>query len=139
MAPDTYQRDNIMATRSTISVVNSDGTVNTIYCHYDGYLDCNGDLLVNNYAYLDAVQALIAHGDMVALDKTIDECTFFYRDRNETYDETRPRKFPAVKYYEYELDLEEYNYIYDGEWKLFARGHSDSDNFRSVAELLKNS
>ncbi len=34
-----------MATRSTIALEFADGTVEQVYCHWDGYLDHNGALL----------------------------------------------------------------------------------------------
>ena len=60
-----------MATRSTIAIAREDGTVAKIYCHWDGYLEYNGDLLVKYYNTPEKVEALIALGDLSALNETI--------------------------------------------------------------------
>ena len=36
-----------MATRSTISIQKKDGTIRSVYCHWDGYCEYNGVLLYN--------------------------------------------------------------------------------------------
>ena len=45
-----------MATRGTISIENKDGTVQTVYSHWDNYLECNGKFLVENYNTREAVE-----------------------------------------------------------------------------------
>ena len=39
-----------MATRSTIALEFADGTVQQVYCHWDGYIDHNGKILFENYS-----------------------------------------------------------------------------------------
>lgn len=39
-----------MATRSTIALEFADGTVQQVYCHWDGYLDHNGAILRDHYS-----------------------------------------------------------------------------------------
>ena len=38
-----------MATRSRIAIEKENGTVESIYCHWDGYPENNGRILVENY------------------------------------------------------------------------------------------
>ena len=38
-----------MGTRSTIAIQKLDGSVEQIYCHWDGYLDHNGTILKTEY------------------------------------------------------------------------------------------
>ena len=38
-----------MATRSRIAIEKQDGTVDSIYCHWDVYLSHNGKILFNHY------------------------------------------------------------------------------------------
>ena len=38
-----------MATRSRIAIENQDGTVKSIYCHWDGYISHNGKISFENY------------------------------------------------------------------------------------------
>ena len=103
-----------MSTRSTIALLNKDGTVSQVYCHFDGYLSNNGRLLNENYGY-DETEALLKFGDMSGLGADLDDCVFYGRDRGETG--TEARVFKDYDEYMSECDWEEYNYIFrDGEW-----------------------
>ena len=62
-----------MATRSMIGVRRPDGKVEAIYCHWDGYLDHNGRILLHHYTDLEKVKALIALGDLSSLGPEIGE------------------------------------------------------------------
>lgn len=85
-----------MGTRSRIGVMHGD-VCKSVYCHWDGYLEYNGKLLLENY---DSSKAnhLVALGDISSLrkgieipegvehsfDKPNDDITIFYgRDRGE--------------------------------------------------------
>ena len=57
-----------MATRSRIGIVKENGTVESIYCHWDGYPENNGQLLLDNYDY-EMAQGLIELGDISSLGK----------------------------------------------------------------------
>lgn len=97
-----------MGTRSAIGIIQSithNGTVRGIYCHWDGYIEHNGQILNRFYKTTDAVNALIDQGDLSALGAEIGtkhdfsakseyietdlttsvakECTFYGRDRGE--------------------------------------------------------
>ena len=94
-----------MGTRSRIGVMHGD-KVKSVYCHWDGYLEHNGQILQEHY---DSAKAnhLVALGDLSSLQKQIGEehpfgyhgtdmsaeeynakfsgmCTFYGRDRGET-------------------------------------------------------
>jgi len=94
-----------MGTRSRIGVMHGD-KVKSIYCHWDGYLAYNGDILINHYDSAKANQ-LVALGDLSSLKPEIGQahafgyhgtdiskedyeaqfgnmCTFYGRDRGET-------------------------------------------------------
>jgi hypothetical protein len=63
-----------MATRSTISVVDTrtkDGSGRTIYCHWDGYLQNNGLILLESYTNPDKINALIDLGDISSLRENV--------------------------------------------------------------------
>ena len=62
-----------MATRSTIALEYADGTVDQIYCHWDGYLENNGKILVEHYMDPFKVQQLMALGDISSLGPNIGE------------------------------------------------------------------
>ena len=56
-----------MATRSRIAIEKENGTVESIYCHWDGYPENNGRILIENYKDHEKVQALIDLGDISSL------------------------------------------------------------------------
>jgi hypothetical protein len=95
-----------MGTRSRIGVMHGD-VVKSVYCHWDGYLDHNGQILLEHY---DSSKAnhLVALGDLSTLRPSLGEkhafsqfdvpveeveafktltenwCTFYGRDRGES-------------------------------------------------------
>jgi len=58
-----------MSTRSTISKVNQDGTITSIYCHWDGYYSNNGKLLLENYNDEKKIDELLSLGSLSSLEK----------------------------------------------------------------------
>jgi len=71
-----------MATRSRIAIENQDGTVISIYCHWDGHIETNGKILFENYDR-EKTEQLIALGNISSLDTTIETTEAYHRDRNE--------------------------------------------------------
>jgi hypothetical protein len=72
-----------MATRSRRAIENQDGSVTSIYCHWDGHINSNGVILNDNYNTTDKVNELIALGDLLSLDVTIDRTVAYARDNGE--------------------------------------------------------
>lgn len=110
-----------MATRSTIALEFADGSVQQIYCHWDGYLEHNGAILQEHYLDPFKVAKLIQGGAVSSLapsidkpeghsfDKSVDGYTVFYaRDRGE---EPHVNKFKDYADYRANAQSEEYNYI----------------------------
>jgi hypothetical protein len=62
-----------MATRSTIGVLNTDGSVTAVYCHWDGYPEHNGKVLMENYTTEEKVRELIGLGSISSLGSKIGE------------------------------------------------------------------
>ena len=60
-----------MGTRSTIALEYADGTVEQVYCHWDGYLEHNGVLLSKHYSNPFILRELIDLGDVSSLKPTI--------------------------------------------------------------------
>jgi hypothetical protein len=117
----------IMATRSTIALEYADGTVDQIYCHWDGYLEHNGKILQESWQDPFKVQEMMNLGDMSALGNFIGEkhdfndiddrgCTFYGRDRGE--EKVSAKRFVNFDAYRLSRECEEYNYILrtDGKW-----------------------
>jgi len=75
-----------MATRSGIGALNPDGTVESVYCHWDGGPEGAGRVLATHYTAPAKVRALLAHGNISSIGPEI-------RDRrvlhpNETQQQT---------------------------------------------------
>lgn len=97
-----------MSTRSNVGIINTDGSVQTIYIHSDGYPSHNGRILLNHYNTEDAVRTLLSLGDLSVLGEVIGEkhnfdahdfdskwCRAYGRDRGEKG--TKARKHKTVK------------------------------------------
>ena len=126
-----------MGTRSTIALEYADGTVDQIYCHWDGYLDWNGKMLAEHYADPFKVRQLMDLGDMSSLGERIGtqhafdkapegECTFYKRDRNENG--VSAKRFKSYEDYVANHQYEEYEYILrniDGKAVWFVADHDN--------------
>jgi len=56
-----------MSTRCRIGIKNNDGTIDSIYCHHDGYIEHVGSILVNHYKDEKKIRKLLELGDMSSL------------------------------------------------------------------------
>ena len=72
-----------MSTRLRIAIEKQDGTVESIYCHFDGYLSNNGEILQNHYSTKEKMEKLIELGDISSLGDTPEETVAYHRDRGE--------------------------------------------------------
>lgn len=68
-----------MATRSTYGILESDGTIKSVYCHFDGYLKGVGRLLYENYNTETEVRKLIQKGTVSSLGRSL-QTTSFHAD-----------------------------------------------------------
>ena len=121
-----------MGTRSTIALEFADGTVEQVYCHWDGYLAYNGKMLLEHYSNPFILRDLIDLGDISSLKPTVgtkhafshfgtdmkqedyealygNMTTFYGRDRGE--DGTSAKKFKDYADYIANHQYEEYEYI----------------------------
>jgi len=107
-----------MATRSLIGINLDNGITKIIYCHWDGYPEHNGQLLVDNYNSPSAVFELMELGDMSSLGETPASCVAFHRDRKEPWGMVEPRDINTS-----ELDVVskdygvDYVYTYNNEFE----------------------
>lgn len=124
-----------MGTRSRIGVMHGDNC-KSVYCHWDGYLEHNGRILME---YYDSAKAnhLVALGDLSSLASEIGEkhpfsqfdvaedqrvnydnwCTFYGRDRGETGTDFRvDSTFKAFLERANGCGAEFYYVMKDGEW-----------------------
>lgn len=98
-----------MGTRSTIALEFADGTVEQVYCHWDGYLEHNGVILQNHYMDPFEVKALVSLGGFSSLKETFGETADeAYTQRGE---DLCVNKYKSFDEYVREGQREEYNYI----------------------------
>jgi hypothetical protein len=118
-----------MATRSRIGIEKEDGTIQSIYCHWDGYPSHNGAILLENYTTKEKVEALLELGAISILAKNLapepgvehdfskpaaDVVVAYHRDRGENMD--KPRTNASLAAFA-KSDFEEYGYIFTKENK----------------------
>ena len=77
-----------MSTRSRIAIENQNGSVTSIYCHFDGYISGVGKLLKEYYTTQAKVEALIELGDISSLDMTPSSTSAYFSNRNEDLHKT---------------------------------------------------
>lgn len=99
-----------MATRSNIGILQDDGTIKAIYCHWDGYVEGVGLLLASYYDTYDKASELIALGDISSLKPTIQET----QATSSGDEERKARNFKTVEEWrEYASNQwAEYLYVY---------------------------
>ena len=113
-----------MSTRSRIAIENQDGTVTSIYCHFDGYLSHNGEILQNHFQDREKVEQLIALGDLSCLGEDISEGAIdtiaYHRDRGEDFSQMQHNDVEDF----FAGDIEEYGYLFtkDNKWLVSAGG-----------------
>ena len=123
-----------MATRSNIAYKTPEGKILSIYSHWDGYPEHNGELLRRFYNTTDKVKALVALGSISSLGQEIgerqdfndrstckDEWTLAYhRDRGEQLSIQEYDDIPS-----WIADMEEYAYLWNGnEWIVNDHGET---------------
>ena len=118
-----------MSTRSNIAIRNADGSVTSVYCHWDGYPTNNGKILLRSYKTPTKVARLVKGGAISSLrdslftrkphsfDKPAEGVTVSYsRDRNEDWDYCKPTNYANEEEWR-TGDLEEWGYLFkDGSW-----------------------
>jgi hypothetical protein len=135
-----------MSTRSNIGVRNTDGTIDYIYCHFDGYPKGVGEKLINHYQDMDEVNALMKLGDLSSLDKEIGQkhdfndrvrgwCHAYGRDRGETNISVSTVSFDKFL----ANDYVDYLYIFDGEfWECYDSYYKNPINLYNKLEVEVN-
>ena len=147
-----------MGTRSTIALEYADGTVEQVYCRWDGYLAHNGQMLQEHYSNPFILRDLIDLGDISSLRPTVgtkhafsrlevpmdgeaydklygDMTTFYGRDRGE--DGVSAKKFKDFADYKANHQYEEYEYILrsvHGQAVWFVADHSE--DFKPLLQAL---
>jgi hypothetical protein len=120
-----------MSTRSTIGLLQGDGSIQAIYCHFDGYPDGVGEKLKSHYMELAKILELLDLGHLSVLGEEIGEkqdfnapkegmCLAYGRDRGESDNEATCSS--TISSWLATYDDCDYAYLYENaEWMVFRR------------------
>lgn len=149
-----------MSTNSRIGIENKDGSINSVYCHWDGYLGGVGYTLLMNYSDRVSLETLIRMGNISSLGEKLypqgahtfespeEGVTVFYgRDRGEA--EQDYEISPSLVEFVAEVGEggEEFGYVLrrDGTWTIVDRyadkvieENGDDEIVLARAELIRN-
>jgi hypothetical protein len=112
-----------MATRGRIGIQLSDGSILSIYSHWDNYPEWAGRILRTHYNTREKVEALVDGGDVSCLwtdDRWDNSGDGSYGPNYYSYrgEDTPPRLDASLK--KYLFDGEEYAYLFrNGEWVCY--------------------
>jgi len=130
-----------MATRSNIGIVNEDGSVTGIYCHWDGYPEHNGKLLLKHYTDSERINGLMSLGSLSYLAENLYSdkkahsfrnpvdgvCVAYGRDRGEKNADSK--SFTNISEFEKYANrtTADYQYLFNnGKWQY--RNHNGTWN-----------
>ena len=149
-----------MSTRSRIGILKKDGSIDSIYCHLDGYPEGVGLKLYKHYNNIEKINKLIQLGDISHLENKIkpfplikhefgydteqkNVVVAYHRDRKEEWERVKPTHSQNIKEFEQyckESD-QEYAYLYDEKKKIFLWSSipwetNEKMNFESLEDKL---
>ena len=131
----TKKKDTTMATRSNIGILNTDGSITSIYCHWDGYPQHHMPLLEGHYNTEEKVRELLALGSISDLGPRLNPSpdsghTFdhpekgvtiaYHRDRGEQM--WPAQTFQTLRRHRNPKAMEEFLYLFDpkaGTWACY--------------------
>jgi hypothetical protein len=137
-----------MATRCRVGLELSDGSVLSIYSHWDGYPEWAGRILRTHYNTREKVEALIDGGDVSCLwtnerwtgdrwgsypNKVEEYGPQYYSQRGE---DCPPRLDADLCEYLLPDNSEEYAYVFrDGEWVCYNMNQFDDSKLPEIVEI----
>lgn len=137
-----------MSTHSRIACQHPDGSIKSIYCHYDGYPSHNGKLLIEYWNNHEKAEALMSLGNLVMLGKTLGErldhekieadlrsnaCKAYGRDKEKNGQDaiSHPNIDKLIQCYE------TYVYLYtDNRWYIFCDYEDQKGEWRELIDVL---
>jgi len=138
-----------MSTNSNIGIVNKDGSVESIYCHWDGYIEHNGLILMLYYQDEQKIRDLINLGDISSLHRNVNIpegishnfesindgiCVAYHRDRGEDKHialNDNVSDFLKKRW-------QEYNYLYDVSEKKWKVTFGESKQLEDLLDIALN-
>ena len=114
-----------MGTRSNVAYEKEDGTIVATYCHYDGYLEWNGAMLLKHYNGEKQARGLVDNGYMSQLKPTIEEIN------DDRVHKEKPTTYPNEFVFMDSLDALFIEYVYlfkNGQWYVADSHRVDTPN-----------
>lgn len=99
-----------MSTRSRIGLLSPDGSVMSVYCHWDGYPSGVGQCLLENYRTVKDVVSLMRNGDIQSLGEDEESTEFFDSDQDDDLP-FQPRTDETLDLF-LKSDIEDYGYLF---------------------------
>lgn len=134
-----------MSTNSNIILRRKDDIYQYSYCHWDGYLEHNGNILYKYYDSIEKIEKLLSYGDISYLGSKLnpsyrskhtmekpqkDVCLFYHRDRKEPICRMHITMSPP--------ENQEYNYLFDSYVNMWYVNCSETNNvWRPLGTVLK--
>ena len=104
-----------MGTKSNIAYKKEDGSIVSSYCHYDGYVEHNGVMLLKHYNGEKQARELVDNGYMSSLGSTIEVINEGRANKDE------PELYKNEYYFINDLDSLFIEFVYlfkSGEWQV---------------------
>ena len=127
-----------MSTRSVIGILQDDKSVNSVYCHFDGYPEHTGYFLKKFFDTTEKVNSLISGGDISQLASKSDSektkypminnkqvlKTLYYVARPESWETITPQKHKGVLEFFQRDCCDEFKYLLlpNGNWNYNSKG-----------------
>ena len=132
-----------MATRSNIGIRTENNTIIAAYCHWDGYLAYNGQMLVDHYQDVEDILDLVALGSFSSLRETVEETATDERnvDKLNTWLPEEIEDTPeGIKEFFKNSDRE-YLYVYDPKFDVWfyaedTYGSTTNGELKRVSDFL---
>ena len=129
-----------MATRSRIGIELKDGSILSVYSHWDGYPEWMGRILKTHYNTRQQVAELIDGGDMSSpwtncgfKNETIEQGPLYYTARGE---DCPPRHDADLCEYLLPNNSEEFAYVFrNGEWVCYNMHQFDDSKLPEIVEI----
>jgi hypothetical protein len=110
-----------MSTSARIAKREDDGTVRSVYCHFDGYPSYVGKLLRHHYTDSEIVDIVMNFGNFRALEEHVSDISF-YITASSPMDERAMRHASMGDFLEYgSKSASEYLYLFDqNRWRCWS-------------------
>ena len=152
-----------MATRSTISVLQKDKSVKSVYCHWDGNLQGLGETLLKHYSTYERANALVALGGLSSVYENLNPLpeapeafpksditeiltthsfdrpqrgvtVAYHRDRKEKFEQ---QVHDSLKSFHENNEFQRYNYLFkEGQWHAMGEDLKEGEWMLLTQELI---